>query len=214
MTTTTIQKPENESARVEALKRYDILDTPPDGSFDNITNLAAKLFNMPIAIVSLVDEDRIWFKSTYGLDARQIDRLPGLCASAILSDEVYIVENAIEDPRTLANPLVAGELGLRFYGAAPLITKDGYRLGTLCVIDKKQRYLTVPQKAILEHMASIVMDEIELRLAARQLCANTSNHLKEMMEAIDGVSLHAKNLVELKSTSKELIRMLEKGLIN
>lgn len=157
----------NEQERLRAVRRYDILDTPPDGSFDKMAALAARIFNMPIAIISLVDEDRIWFKAHHGLEVEQIDRAPGLCASAILSDELYLVESARTDPRTLANPLVASEFGLQFYAAAPLRTQDGHNLGTFCVIDHKPRYLNQDQQQILKDMAAIVMDEIELRLAAR-----------------------------------------------
>ncbi|MDF2436418.1 MAG: serine/threonine protein phosphatase [Bacteroidota bacterium] len=96
----------NELARLNALKRYEVLDTPPDGSYDRIVSIASKIFNMPIALITLVDENRIWFKAKHGLaDVNEIPREPGLCASAILSDEVYLVENAKEDPRTLANLL-------------------------------------------------------------------------------------------------------------
>lgn len=157
----------SEAERISALKKYDILDTPPDGSFDRLTKLASNLFDVPIAIVSLVDTDRIWFKSRYGLDASQINRDPGLCASAILSDDIYLVEDAKNDPRTLANPLVASEFGLRFYAAAPLKTTKGYNLGTFCIIDKIPRALTEEQKEILEGLAAVVMDQMELRLAAR-----------------------------------------------
>ena len=160
--------PSNEVERIEALNRYEILDTPPDGSFDRITALVARLFDVPIAIVSMVDTDRIWFKSHHGLDVEQIGRDPGLCASAILSDEVYFITNAIEDPRSLANPLVAGEFGLRFYAAAPLQTKDGFNLGTLCVIGQQPRTFNKGEEKILEDLAAIVMDEIELRLASRK----------------------------------------------
>ncbi|HYF03849.1 MAG TPA: GAF domain-containing protein [Patescibacteria group bacterium] len=178
-------KPANEVERIKALKRYEILDTPPDGTFDKITSLASRIFNMPIAIVSLVDEDRIWFKAQYGLDGvEQIDRAPGLCASAILSDDIYLVEDAINDPRTLANPLVCGEFGLRFYAAAPLKTHDGYNLGTLCVIDKRQRYLSREQEGILKDLADIVMDEIEIRLAARNAIFQSNQRIAELEGAI------------------------------
>src|SRR4051812_49048713 len=96
-----LEMPGNETKRVEALKRYEILDTPSDGSFDRITRLAATIFKVPIAIISMVDTDRIWFKSHHGLSVSQINREPGLCASAILSTDTYIVENAAEDARTL-----------------------------------------------------------------------------------------------------------------
>jgi signal transduction histidine kinase len=165
-----------EADRIKNLKKYNILDTPPDGSFDRLTRLASRLLDVPIAIVSLVDTDRIWFKSRYGVDVPQIGRDMGLCASAILSDEFYQVENAIKDPRTLANPLVAGEFGLRFYAAVPLKTRDGYNLGTFCVIDKKPRQFMELQKEILEDLTDILMDQIELRLAARTAISN-QNHL-------------------------------------
>ena len=156
-----------EKERIISLKKYDILDTPPDGSFDRITKLAAILLEVPIAIVTLVDTDRIWFKSRYGLDVQQIGRDPGLCASAILSDEFYEVDNALTDPRTLSNPLVASEFGLRFYAAVPLKVKDGYNLGTLCIIDKHPRKLSGAQKKTLQYLADILIDQMELRLAAR-----------------------------------------------
>ncbi|MGI8942864.1 MAG: GAF domain-containing protein, partial [Qipengyuania sp.] len=122
-----------EDQRMAAVRRYDILDSPPDGAFDRITALAARRLNVPIAIISIVDEDRIWFKSHHGLPVEQIDREPGLCASAIMKDAPYLIEDARKDPRSLANPLVAGEFGLRFYAAVPLTTGDGHNLGTLCV---------------------------------------------------------------------------------
>jgi signal transduction histidine kinase/CheY-like chemotaxis protein len=161
--------PEKETERLKALRRYEILDTPPDGAFDRITSIAARLFKVPIAIVSLVDSDRIWFKSHHGIDVRQIDREPGLCASAILSDEIYAITDASKDVRSLTNPLVVGEMGLRFYAAAPLRTRDGHNVGTLCVIDKKPRSISLEEKSILTDLAAVVMDEIELRLAAQKV---------------------------------------------
>ncbi len=131
--------PDNEEQRIEAVRRYDILDTPPDGAFDRITALAARRFGVPISIISIVDEDRIWFKSHHGVPVSQIGRDPGLCASAILSPDPHVLTDAKIDPRSLANPLVAGEFGLRFYAGVPLRTSDGYHLGTLCVIDKAPR---------------------------------------------------------------------------
>lgn len=163
--------PAGETERLAAVRRYDVLDTPPDGAFDRITALAARLFDVPISIVSIVDTDRIWFKSHHGLDADQIGRDPGLCASAILQDEPWVVSNAITDPRTLANPLVAGGLGLRFYAGMPLKVSGGYNLGTLCVIDRKPREVTEDDLASLRDLAAIVVDELELRLAARRLSA-------------------------------------------
>ncbi|MCU1637043.1 MAG: serine/threonine protein kinase, partial [Cryobacterium sp.] len=161
--------PDNEAARMEAVRRYQILDTPSDGAFDRITALAARMLEVPIAVVSVVDHDRIWFKSRYGLDVEQLDRDPGLCASAIMHDAPWIVEEARSDPRALANPLVAGEFGLQFYAGVPLTTHDGYNLGTLCVLDLKPRQITDGQRATLEDLAAMVMSELELRLENRRL---------------------------------------------
>jgi GAF domain-containing protein len=169
-----------ETERVNALRRLEILDSPEDGSFNRITSLAAKVFNVPIAIISLVDSDRIWFKSHHGLDINQIDKAPGLCASAILSDDIYLVEDARNDPRCLTNPLVAGSFGLQFYAAAPLKTQDGHNIGTFCIIDKRQRYINSDQQEMLIQMAGIVMDEIELRLQSRVLIKDYKTRLNEL----------------------------------
>jgi two-component sensor histidine kinase len=170
----------NETHRMAAVRRYDILDTPPDGSFDRITALAARRFAVPISIVSIVDHDRIWFKSHYGLPVNQIGRDPGLCASAILSSEPHILTNAITDPRSLANPLVAGDFGLRFYAGVPLRTIDGHNLGTLCIIDKEPRPIEQQQIEDLKDLASVVMDQMELRLSARQAVSRAQLMAREI----------------------------------
>ncbi len=162
-----------ENKRLKNLYKFEILDTPPDGYFDEITSLAAKIFSVPIAIISLVDSNRIWFKSSHGLDAEQIPRSPGLCSSAIMSEDIYIVEDARKDPHTLANPLVAGVMGFQFYAAAPLRSSDGFNLGTLCLIDKEPRKLTVAESSILMQLSRIVMAQFEVKLQARLI-------LKEM----------------------------------
>jgi len=159
---------ETERQRLAAVARYEILDSPPDGAFDRISALAARLFQVPIGIVSIVDRDRIWFKSHHGIEVEQIDREDGLCASAILQDEPWLVTDAQIDPRTLANPLVAGEMGLRFYAGVPLTTHDGHNLGTLCVLGQQPREVTEDEVNVLRDLAAIVMDELELRLSARK----------------------------------------------
>lgn len=187
--------PPNEAQRIEALKRYDILDTPAHGSFDRITELAASIFKVPIAIISLVDTDRIWFKSHFGLSVNQLDRDPGLCASAILSDDLYIIENAPNDPRSLSNPLVAGEFGLRFYAAVPLRTEDHFNLGTLCLLDKTPRVFTEEEREQLSIMGKIVMDEMEMRLALREtvyavkkITSDVSIQLKTTMGSLESAN--------------------------
>jgi GAF domain-containing protein len=177
--------PENEQERLAAVRRYGILDTPKDGAFDRITRLAAAILDMPIAIVSIVDHDRIWFKSAEGLDGvEQIGRDPGLCASAILSNDAWVIEDAKVDPRTLANPLVAGEFGLRFYAGSPLHTSGGHNLGTLCVIDKEPRQLSAEQIRVLDDLAALVVDELELRLAARQQAHYSTELSDDVVQAL------------------------------
>lgn len=168
---------QDEKKRLQALYQFNLLDTPPDGSFDKMTRLACKIFNLPIAIITLVDEDRIWFKSKYGIDVDQITRDPGLCSSAILSDDIYLVEDARADPRTISNPLVAGNFGLQFYAAAPLRTQDGFNLGTFCVIDKKKRFFNTEQKETLRLFAEIIMENMELRLSAHNILNEMKNKL-------------------------------------
>lgn len=191
---------QNEAVRLAALRRYEILDTPPDGAFDRVTSIAARIFRVPISIVTLVDEDRIWFKSRHGIDIPQIPRDPGLCASCILGDEVLAITNAVEDARVLANPLVAGEFGLRFYAGAPLRTREGHGLGSLCVIGFEPRPISKEEEAYLKDLAAVVMDEIELRLSARRL-ARYEDHLRQAqkMEAISqlsgGIAHHFNNIL-------------------
>lgn len=194
MTDQISQKDTGETARLSALHSYEILDTPPDGTFDRIAVLAAKLLQVPIAIVSLVDHDRIWFKAKHGLDVEQIDREPGLCASAILGDEPYVLTDAKLDPRSLANPLVAGDFGLRFYAAAPLKTPQGHRLGTLCVIDRKPRQVAAEDLAVLEELAALVMEHMELRLEARQVAAE------------------ARELTEVRNSQRDRLKEAERRL--
>lgn len=175
----------NEDDRLEAVRRYAVLDTPRDGAFDRITRVASVVLDTPIAIVSLVDHDRIWFKSAHGLEGvDQIDREPGLCASAILADEAWVVEDARLDPRTIANPLVAGEFGLRFYAGSQLRTHDGYNLGTLCVIDKEPRKLTTEQIGLLDDLAALVVNELELRLAARLQARRATELNDDVVQAL------------------------------
>lgn len=156
-----------EEARLAAVRRYDILDTPPDGAFDRIAALAARFFGVQMATVTIVDEDRIWFKATEGLHGvTQVDRDPGLCASAILQDEPYLLPDTLQKPESVNNPLVRGEMGIRFYAAAPIATLDGYRLGTVNVLDTRPRAVTATEADVLRDLAAVVMDELELRLSS------------------------------------------------
>jgi sigma-B regulation protein RsbU (phosphoserine phosphatase) len=156
-----------EAGRINAVRRYDILDTPPDGAFDRVASMAARLFDVPVATVTIVDSDRIWFKATHGLEGvTEIGRDPGLCASAILRDDALVIPDTLLDEVACGNPLVTGPLGVRFYAAAPIITADGHRLGTVNVLDTKPRLITEEDVDTLADLAAIVMDELEMRLSA------------------------------------------------
>jgi GAF domain-containing protein len=148
----------------------DVFEAPADGSFDRIARMAAAVFHTPISTVSIVDTDRVWFAAAQGLDGvTQVGTEPGLCASAVLADGPYIVNDATLDSRTLTHPLVIGEFGLRFYAAAPIVTADGHPLGTVTVIDREPRMpdtLTDIQISLLTELAGAVSDLIEIKLAA------------------------------------------------
>ncbi|MCA1992786.1 MAG: PAS domain S-box protein [Coleofasciculus sp. S288] len=180
--------PANEAERLEALRRYKILDTPPEAAFDRITSLAARLFDMPIALVSLVDESRAWFKSCYGFDLREVQRDATICSLTLLSDEVLVIPDTRQDERLICNPFVQNEPSLRFYAGAPLLTQDGFNLGTLCLLDTKPRdALTDEQTATLADLAAMVVDELELRLAARKI-AQIDAALLEVTQGVSSVT--------------------------
>lgn len=159
----------NEPARLKALHRYNILDTLPEETYDRITRLASRLLDAPVALISLVDSDRQWFKSAQGLEVQETPRSMAFCAHAILGDEVMIVSNASNDPRFQNNPLVTGDPNIRFYAGAPLKTHDGHHIGTLCVMDRQERVrFSEDDTALLADLAHIVMDELELRITTRK----------------------------------------------
>jgi diguanylate cyclase (GGDEF)-like protein len=184
-----LRSPEYEQARLQALHRYQILDTPPDSGFDRITSLVAQLFKVPIALASLVDRDRIWFKSHYGMNVTQIEYTPEFCGTAVLYDRPYVIPDTKLNPLTADHPLAAGESGFRFYAAAPLRTHDGYNLGTLCVIDFKPRTITAEELTILQTLAGVIMDQIELWYAARHI-EDLHQELKQTHEALKIQATH------------------------
>jgi eukaryotic-like serine/threonine-protein kinase len=166
-----------ETERLAAVRRYDILNASPDRAFDRITALAARLLNTPIAIISIVDHDRIWFKSRHGIGLEYVERDLGLCASCVLQDSPWLVSDARSDIRALANPLVAGEGGIRFYLGIPLCTHDGFNLGALSVLDYVPRTASEADIAYLKDLAALVMDELKLRLWARRSLASYHEEL-------------------------------------
>ncbi len=159
-----IPVPFNEDCRLAALEGLGVLDTPAEECIDRITRLAKRHFDVPIALVSLVDGTRQWFKSAAGLDAPGTAREISFCGHAIMHDDVLVVPDAANDPRFAENPLVRGEPHIRFYAGAPLLTPSGFRLGTLCIIDRRPRAsLDEEQQATLRDLADMVTRELYLR---------------------------------------------------
>lgn len=167
--------PENEAARLEALHDYRVLDTAPERAFDDITKLVSFICQTPVALVSLVDRERQWFKSKVGLQATETPRDHAFCAHALAEGKLLVVEDATADERFASNPLVTGEPYVRFYAGAPLLTPDGHALGTLCVIDHEPRTLSPEQVSALEALARVVVDQLELRRVSHDLAAAAAN---------------------------------------
>lgn len=195
--------PDNEAHRLAALRRYSILDTDPERPFDRITQLAAQLLDVPIALVSLIDADRQWSKSSIGIADRETPRDDAFCAHAILVEEPLIVNDAHEDRRFCESRLVVGSPHIRFYAGAQLVTPSGFRIGTLCAIDTRPRTLDAPQIAMLQDLAAIVVDELELRAA---------NHERRLAQRIVHTSPDVIYLFDLRTRQTTFASGLETAL--
>ncbi len=191
--------PQNDEDRLRALNYYQLLDTPPEKAFTNLAHIIAEVFDMPVALISLVDRERVFFKANVGMQGvTNTSRGVSLCALAVLDDQPTVFEDALESPCLIANPLVQGDFGLRFYAGAPLTTPDGYHIGTVCVVDKKPREFSEANRRLLQRFASAVMHDIETRLIARQ----KSDELEQQVDT-RSLELKAANL-DLLRANKEL----------
>jgi hypothetical protein len=167
--------PPNEGARLAALRRFNVLDSAPEEAFDDLTEIASRICGVPIALVSLIDENRQWFKSRVGLDATETPRDLAFCGYCILRETVMVVPDATKDVRFSENPLVTNDPAIRFYAGAPLIDREGFRLGTLCVIDRRPREFSVNEAEILQLLAKRVVHQMELRKIAHDLSVALKN---------------------------------------
>jgi len=154
---------EREARRLEALARYDILDTPPEESFDRIGRMIRRLFRVPISIISFIDADRQWYKAAEGMGVAQVPRASSICRQTIESGKPLIVTNAATDPSFADNPQVTGEPGVRFYMSVPLTTGDGFHIGTVCAVDTKVHDAGEQDAELLAEFAGMAMEELELR---------------------------------------------------
>lgn len=189
----------NEARRLKVLWQYDVLDTVPEEVFDDLTELAARICEAPIALISLIDEDRQWFKAKVGVTLNETSRDISFCAHAIKQTDLFIIPDATLDARFANNPLVTSDPKIRFYAGAPLITPDGYALGTLCVIDKVPREMREEQKHALRVLARHVMTQLELR-----------RHAKELHEVSEAKDATSDELAKVKEENAKLKRELEK----
>ena len=157
--------PHNEEERLRALYHYRLLDNLPAGYFTNLANIVAQTFDSPIALVSIVDKEKVVFPGNVGLtDVEEVPRGTSLCSLAVLDEDPTIFTDALKEPCLLANPLVTGDFGLRFYAGAPILSRDGYALGTVCIVGKEPREFSDKEIKILKSFADTAMQEIELRL--------------------------------------------------
>ncbi|MBL7254743.1 GAF domain-containing sensor histidine kinase [Paractinoplanes lichenicola] len=179
--------PDNETDRLAALYALDILDSEPEQDFDDIVALASNVCGTPMSLVTLLDTDRQWFKARVGTEKTETDRDSAFCAHAVLGRDLLVVPDATKDRRFADNPLVTGEDGIRFYAGAPLVTTDGFALGTLCVVDNEPRRLDIEQLQALRALARQVTSQMELRRHAVAL-ANTTARLQELERRKDDLA--------------------------
>jgi len=184
--------PADEARRLQILIDLDLLDSPPDERFDRITRLAARLFGVPTALVSLVDAERQWFKSRVGMALEQTPRSSSFCAHAIRQDDVMVVTDACRDERFADNPLVRGDNPIRFYAGSPIDVGDGVRIGTLCIVDRVPREFGAEERALLRDLAGIVANEVaavELQAVA-QRARRSADTVRALLDHLpDGVLL-------------------------
>ncbi|MCS6821023.1 MAG: GAF domain-containing sensor histidine kinase [Microscillaceae bacterium] len=196
--------PANEKQRLHALQRYKILDTPFEKEYDDIVKLIAEICEVPFALISLIDSHRQWNKAMLGNIQQNVERNLTFCAHAINQNDLFVIEDALNDDRVADNPFVVNPPGVRFYAGKPLTTPDGYNIGTLCVIDTQPRKLNEKQKLALEVLANQVIKQLELRIKIRELESATLE-IKHQSAVLQKQSKKLKALNETKDTLLAII---------
>ncbi len=188
--------PQEEEARLETLRSLNVLDTPPEERFDRLTRMAKRMFGVPIALVSLVDKDRQWFKSCVGLTVSETPRDISFCGHAILGDEIFIIPDTTKDERFADNPLVLNEPNIRFYAGCPLRSLNGNKLGTLCIIDQKPRNFSEEDLETFKDLASMAERELgAVQLATSDELTNITNRRGFMLLAQHSLNFCARQAI-------------------
>jgi len=218
--------PENEDKRLKKLDFYAILDTIPEETFDDLTRLASDILKVPIALISLLDKDRQWFKSRVGLEVEQTSRSISFCQYAIIDNDIFEIKDALQDIRFKDNPLVKGDPNIRFYAGVPLTDDEGYNIGTLCLIDRKPRILTDKERDSLRRLSRTVIrliqyrkEKLELEMISQlkdDFLSNMSHEIRTPMHAIMGFSnLLSESFLSIEQRKNvNIITMASANLLN
>ena len=200
-----------EPQRLKALRRYKIFNTEAEKSFKNIARLVAEIFNVSVSMISLVDDQEVSFQSSVGMASTIGPRGESFCSLTVLSPEVNVVENALMDPIVANNPLVCGAFGLRFYAGAPLVTHDGFMIGTVCIVDTKPRTFSAHDKRILAGMATVVMEQIELHLLTIENTERQEQINRELVDSVEKLAASEQNFQNILNTMAEGVGIIDQS---
>ncbi len=208
--------PRSEEIRLADLHLYDLLDTAAEPAFDELRELAAQICNCPISLITLVDKNRQWFKSKQGIDDSETARDVSFCSHAILDDEVMVVQDATKDDRFFDNPFVEGEMNIRFYAGAPIVSPTGQKLGTICVLDQQPRTLTASQERALEILSNQVTRLLELRLKSKVIEERSAELIRIKNQAVSSIikNQDEENLLVAKELPENIAQELAAGRLH
>ncbi|OCX61076.1 hypothetical protein BFP70_16635 [Thioclava sp. SK-1] len=210
----TAQSKTDESTRIEALSSYCVVGTPAEKEYDDVVRLVAGICDVPIALVSMLEEGRQWFKASVGTDLTETPRDMAICSYTILGTDILEIEDTTKDPRTRANPLCLGDDPMRFYAGMPLINREGLAIGTVCILDKKPRVLTALQRETLRVMAGQVMNQLELRRSLRittELRGEVDHRVKNSLQSLAALASIKARMAKVPE-AKDALRALQRRI--